>query len=281
VRLLATWVLWLITTAALAVAVPTVWAQHTVIGGDGYAALAQRAAADPKLQSAVAAQLGTYATALIVAHGSGVAPSRVREVATAYTASPGFPAQFAQTNRLAHHWVFSDTTSQAGQHRWVVDLSPMLNDPAFQQLLSRYHVQAPATMTVPVTATPPHGLRPGRLQPLATWGPWAGLGVSALTGLCAVLTLAAARGRGKALASLGVSALLAGAAGWAGIEAGHRFLGEALDYTTGSIRQIAELMVAHAENSLHQWLNLTLAAGGVLVVLGVSVALLGGLRKPG
>jgi hypothetical protein len=36
-------------------------------------------------------------------------------------------------------------------------------------------------------------------------------------------------------------------------------------------------MVTHAEDSLHQWLNLTLAAGGALVVLGVIVAMLGSL----
>lgn len=38
-------------------------------------------------------------------------------------------------------------------------------------------------------------------------------------------------------------------------------------------------MVAQAENSLHQWLNLTLAAGGALVVFGVIVTIIGGLRQ--
>ncbi|MDT5128627.1 MAG: hypothetical protein QOH54_4271, partial [Mycobacterium sp.] len=42
---------------------------------------------------------------------------------------------------------------------------------------------------------------------------------------------------------------------------------------------IAQAMVDHAEGSLHQWLNLTLAAGGVLVVFGVIVSMLGGLRR--
>jgi hypothetical protein len=37
-------------------------------------------------------------------------------------------------------------------------------------------------------------------------------------------------------------------------------------------------MIGEAESSLHQWLNLTLAVGGVLVALGVFVALLGSLR---
>ena len=38
-------------------------------------------------------------------------------------------------------------------------------------------------------------------------------------------------------------------------------------------------MVNHAEASMHQWLNLALAAGGVLVVFGVLTSMLGGLRR--
>jgi energy-converting hydrogenase Eha subunit E len=38
-------------------------------------------------------------------------------------------------------------------------------------------------------------------------------------------------------------------------------------------------MVGQAENSAHHWLNLTLAAGAALVVLGVLGAVLGGLRR--
>ena len=59
-------------------------------------------------------------------------------------------------------------------------------------------------------------MRPGQLRQLATWGPWVSVGATILTGVFALLTLAAAGSRGKALAALGVSALLVGAAGWAG-----------------------------------------------------------------
>ena len=38
-------------------------------------------------------------------------------------------------------------------------------------------------------------------------------------------------------------------------------------------------MVDQAEDGMHHWLNLTLAAGGVLVVFGVIVSMLGGLRR--
>jgi hypothetical protein len=91
--------------------------------------------------------------------------------------------------------------------------------------------------------------------------------------------LAAARSRGKALAALGVSALIVGAAGWAGLEVADRWVNEALNQTEGNIRQVADVMVAQAENGMHEWMNLTLAAGGVLVVFGVVVSMLGGLRR--
>jgi hypothetical protein len=105
------------------------------------------------------------------------------------------------------------------------------------------------------------------------------IAAAVLTGICALLTLAVARSRGRALAGLGISALLVGAAGWAAIELGRRRLNDALNHTTGDIRRIANGMVGDAESSLHHWLDLTLAAGGVLVVLGVIAAALGSLRK--
>jgi hypothetical protein len=140
----------------------------------------------------------------------------------------------------------------------------------------------PATLTVPVTASMPSmsgSLRQGRLSGLAAWGPWVSFGAAALCGCCALLTLVAARRRGKAVSALGVSALLVGAVGWGGIEIGHRYVNDALNHTTGDIRDIAEVLVGRAEAGLHQWLNVTLLAGAVLAGLGVVLAIVGGLAK--
>jgi len=281
VRFAVTLVLWLCTTVALAVAVPAAWAQLNIVNEGGYAALALKAADDPALQSAAAGELTTRATALIAAHGAGRHPvdsSQVRDAVTAFTAGPSFPPLFAQANRAAHQWLFN---SAGSADSWVVDLAPMLNDSSIRQILSSHNVKVPATLTVPLTvSTPSVSLRQGQLSRLATWGPWVSIGAVALSGLCALLMLAAARRRGKALTSLGVSALLVGAAGWAGIELGGRYVNGALNGTTGDIRQIAEAMVGRAEASLHQWLNVTLIAGGALVVFGVLVAIVGSVRRP-
>jgi hypothetical protein len=279
VRFAATALLWLLTTVALGVAVPTAWAQKNIIDVDGYAAMAEKAASDPALQAAVASELATKAVTLVNNRGYRVDSSEVHRAAAAYTASPSFPPHFADANRLVHSWMFAGAGMQSDDDQWVVNVAPMLNDPVFDRLLIGHNVAVPSTVAVPLTVSTPKTLHPGKLRPLATWGPWVSVVAAVLTGICALLTLAAARGRGRALAGLGVSALLVGAVGWAAVEVARRHINDALNHTTGDIRRIADVMVGGAEASLHQWLNLTLAAGGALVVFGVFVAVLGSLRK--
>jgi hypothetical protein len=275
VRFAAALVSWLATTVALTVAIPAAWAQLNLVDEGGYAAMAEKAAGDPALQSAVASELTTRAMSLIAQHGEGRYPvdsSQVHDAATAFTASASFPPLFAQANRAVHRWLF--TIAGSGDS-WVFDVAPMLKDSSFQQILSSYNVKVPATLTVPLTVSVPQSLRQGQLSRLAAWGPWVAIGAIALSGVGGLLTLLAARQRGKALTSLGVSALLVGAGGWGAIEVGRRYISDALNRTTGDIRRIADVMVGHAEGSLHQWLNLTLVAGAALVGFGVLVAIVG------
>ena len=281
-RFLAALLFWLMTTVLLAVAIPASWAQQNVVSEDGYAALAAEAAKDPQLQEAMASELSTQITQLAADSGYALNNTElVRGVTSAYTANSGFPGQFAQANRIAHRWMFTDSVQhdQADGDRWLVDIAPMLKDDSLRQTLGNLNLNVPETLTVPITVPESSSLRPGQLKMLSTWGPWASIGVGVLTGIAALLTLAAARSRGKALAALGVSALLVGAAGWAGLEVGRRHVDDALNNTTGDIRTVADVMVDTAEASLHHWLNLTLAAGGVLAVFGVLVSVLGVLRR--
>ena len=271
---------WLLTTVALAATIPAGWLQCNVVDADSYAALAQQAAGDPALQSAVADELAARAMSLIATHGGTVPDSaRVHDTAAAFTAGPSFPPLFAKANRVAHDWLFTEPRSAQNGDPWTVDVAPMLDDDSIQQMLSTYHVKVPATLTVPVTVTVPYSVHQGELSRLTTWGPWLSLAAVVVTGFLGLLTLAAARRRGKALTSLGVSALSVGAAGWAAIEVGDRYLNNALNRTTGNIRDVADVMVGQAKTGMHLWLNLTLIAGAVLVVLGVIVAVLGSLFK--
>ena len=279
-RFVAALLFWLLTTAALAAAIPAAWAQKNVVDESGYASLAQQAARDPRLQSAMASELTDQLVTVASDSGYGVNTDLLSGAATSYTRSSAFPGQFATANRIAHRWMFTDTAAQSDESgRWEVDLAPMLADPSFRKTLANFNVDVPDTLTVPVTVSAPEELRPGQLRLLSRWGPWVSIGAGVLTGIFALLTIATAPSRGKALAALGVSALLVGAAGWVGLEVGRRYINDALNRTTGDIRQVADVMVNQAEVSLHQWLNLTLAAGGVLVVFGIIVSMLGGLRR--
>lgn len=279
-RFVAALLMWILTTAALAVAVPAAWAQHNVVDEDGYATLATSAGKDPAVQGAMAAELTNQLVKLAANSGYDVQPDLLSGAATAYTRSAAFPGQFAQANRIVHRWLFTDDvqTSDASG-RWQIDLSPMLADSSFQDTLRDFGIRPPSTLVVPLTENVSDSLRPGQLREVARWGPWASVGAMVLTGVLALLTLAVARSRGKALGALGVSALIVGAAGWAGIEVAQRYVDRALNQTTGDIRDIAAAMVGHAEGSLHQWLNLTLAAGGAMVLFGIVVSMLGGLLR--
>jgi hypothetical protein len=272
--------MWVLATAALAVAVPAAWAQHNVVDEAGYATLATSAGKDPAVQTAMAAELTAQLVTLAANSGYDVRTDLLSGAATAYTRSAAFPGQFAQANRIVHRWLFTDDAQKSdASGRWQIDLSPMLADSSFQETLKDFGIRAPSTLVVPLTENVSDSLRPGQLRQVARWGPWASVGAMVLTGVLALLTLAVARSRGKALGALGVSALIVGAAGWAGIEVAQRYVERALNQTTGDIRDIAQAMVGHAEGSLHQWLNLTLAAGGALVLLGVVVSMLGGLLR--
>ena len=204
---------------------------------------------------------------------SGTQATLIGAAAGAYTASEVFPGQFSAVNRVAHRWLFTNDA----QGQWAVDLTPMLEDSSIRQTLNDFGVQVPTGLQVPITENESGGLRPGQLRPVALWGPWASIGVAVLTGVFALLTLAASRRRGKMFGALGVSGLLVGAAGWAGIEIGRRHVDDALNRTTGNIREIADVMVQHAIDSMRVWLNLTLTISGGVVIIGVIVSLLSGL----
>ena len=278
-RTVAAVLMWFVTTALLAVAVPAVWAQQNLVDGAGYGALAQKAAADPELQSAMATELTTRVGLL----GSGVDSTIVSRIAAAYTASTVFPGQFAIANGFAHRWLFTDTVASSvdPQGRWVIDLAPMLSDAAFSQTLRDYNITVGSAVPMPLTDSAPAELRPGALREIGMWAPWVSMGVAVLAAASALLTIYLARNRGRILAALGISALLVGAAGWAAIEFAQRRVRDALNQTSGNLRTVADVMVATVEDSMHQWLNVTLIVGGGLVIVGVIVGLLSSLANAG
>lgn len=282
-RLLAAFLLWVLATVALAVAVPATWAQHNLVDRDGYSALATSAAKDPAVQQAMATALTSQLMTLSANAGyssADVNETLLNGAARAYTSGDAFPGQFALANQIAHRWLFTDSVAVSdASGRWEIDLSPMLADSSFQQTLADYGIKAPETLQIPLTENVSQSLRPGKFREVAKWGPWVSVGTAVLAGVFALLTLAVAKRRGKALGALGVSGLVVGAAGWAGIEVGRRYVDDGLAATSDDVRNVAGAMVDHAIGSLHLWLNLTIAAGAALVLFGVLVSMVGGLRR--
>ena len=227
----------------------------------------------------MAAELTTQLVTLAANSGYDVRTDLFGTAATAYTRSSAFPGQFAMVNRFAHRWMFTDSVSSDvdSQGRWVIDLAPMLADSSFQQTLAGLRHQGAVEPADPADR---ERARRAAARAAAAGGYLGSVGQRRrhrARRCVRPADLAVARRRGKALVALGVSALLVGAAGWAGLEVGRRYAGTALSDTCGDIRQIADSLVGHAVSSLHQWLNLTLAVGGGLVVVGVILTLLGGI----
>ena len=77
-RFVATVFLWLVTTVALAAAVPAMWAQKNIVDANGYAAFTQSAAKDPRLQQAMASELTTQIVSLASDKGYDLNPDLVR-----------------------------------------------------------------------------------------------------------------------------------------------------------------------------------------------------------
>ena len=181
-RLVATVFLWLVTTVVLVAALPAMWAQKNVVDANGYAAFAQSAAKDPKLQQAMASELTTQIVRLGANEGYDLNPDLVRGVTTAYTQNAGFPGQFAQANRIVHTWMFTDEIrrQEGTDDRWLIDVAPMLSDPSLKQTLGNLNLDVPATLTVPITVSDTAGMQPGHLRQLSRWGPWVSIGASVL-----------------------------------------------------------------------------------------------------
>lgn len=277
VRTAATVLMWIVTTILLTAAIPAMWAQQHLASQTGYAALAQQAAADPALQAAMATEL----TAQVSRLGTGVDGALVDGIARTYTASSSFPIQFGQANAFAHRWLFTNTVASGvdEQGRWVIDIAPMLSDAAFIQTLRDYNIAVPSSLPIPLTDKAPALLRPGALSVYGRWAPWLAWGLAAMAAGAALLTLIGARRRGKALAALGLSAAIAAGAGWIATAYGRRELDAALDGQSDRLRAVADAMVTAARTSLGDWLTITLIGGGGLVIIGIVVSLLGGVRS--
>lgn len=100
-------------------------------------------------------------TTQILNLGPGLQPDLVAALTSSYTASAPFPQQFAEANRFAHRWMFTDAVGSQtdAEGRWVVDIGPMLNDTSIKDTLQNYNIEVPQSLPVPLTQNAPEALR--------------------------------------------------------------------------------------------------------------------------
>ena len=122
----------------------------------------------------MASELTTQIIAFAADNGyGGLNSDLVHGVVAAYTGNDGFPGQFAQANRIAHRWMFTDSVrpEDGSGDRWLVDIAPMLNDSSIKQTLGDLDLDVPQTLTVPITVPESSALRPGQLRRAVDVGP--------------------------------------------------------------------------------------------------------------
>ena len=166
-RFVAALLFWLLTTAALAVAVPAMWAQHNVVDEDGYAALARRRPPSDPLQDAMAVRADQPAGLLARQQRLRRQPRSGARCGDGLHAQSGLPRPVRDrpTGSCTAGCSPTPRGSPTTSGRWEIDLSPMLADSSFQQTLQDFGISAPSTLEVPLTDNAPDSLRPGSAAP--------------------------------------------------------------------------------------------------------------------
>lgn len=203
-RSLLTGLFLVLAVAGMIVAVPSTWVAAHVVSPDGFADAAARAASKPVVQEFFAAKIAdevAQSTDIPLA-GAAVAP-----LATSYTQSPAFVADFTEVARQQHRWLFTQPGPETSRHQMELNVTPMVNRVLEQAPVP---IEIDREITVPVdqtrlTAGSMEGL--GSALTLTAW-------ISVIAGVIAALAaLIFGRNRAAVLSWLGVGAVLAGGAG--------------------------------------------------------------------
>jgi hypothetical protein len=262
---------WVVAVVAAIVTVPTFWLAAHVADEDGYVDFTRPFVADTEFRNAL---VGTIADDVI---RKGGLPSSVRPlleralgaVATRTAKQPGFTDAWEASQRRTHQLTFGP---DASTDRLTVDVGPIATFVA-----KEVAGDLPVRLTVPDKLLVPIYDAPDRevLDQVDKTSNRARLGWL-VVGLASLLSLVLARRRINAVVGLGAGAV---------ITAGVLLLGtglalpEVLDRTparTEFAREMRDLLVDRASDSLDQWLlGIGVVGAVVLVIAGLGRALPG------
>jgi hypothetical protein len=253
---------WLVAVVAAVITVPTLWIATHVADEQGYVDFTRPFVDDTELQKALAAQVSDdvgSATGLPDAARAAVAQV-VAKYAAQLADDPGFVDAWEDSQRRTHRLTFDE-----GADRLTVDVGPVASFVVKKASGGLpVPVDVPSTLKVPVYDSPD----PAVLERVSDTQGQSTVGL-VVAGAAALLCLVLARRRGLALAGLGVGALLVAgvlrvATGWA--------VPEVLDRTparTPFAREMRDLLVDRASDSLNGWLLILALVGLAVTVAGL------------
>lgn len=254
----------LLSAAAMVVAVPTLWSTVNVVSADGFAAAAASAAEKPEVQKFFADQI---ADEVAQSTDLPIAGAAVEPLATSYTQSPSFVADFTEIARQQHEWLFTEPAPDTSPHEMDLDITPMVN-----QVLSQapIPVRVDHALTIPVDQsrlTAGSMVETGRQVTLVGW-------LSLLVAvIAALIAIVSGRNRLAVVAWLGLGAILAGVVS---VLASQYLQSRASDSVSGSDLSTQQTVEVVAGDVLHgltvtSWI---VAAAGLAVTLIAAVAML-------
>ncbi|MFW0789272.1 hypothetical protein [Gordonia sp. CPCC 205333] len=253
----------LVAIAAIIVALPSLWIKERVIDPEGFSSTAATMADNSQVQSYMADEIVNQ----VVTRSNGLVPTAVaKPIASAYTTSPQFKADFVDIASQEHGWLFNEASPDQQGKAMELDLTDMVNRVIASTGLT---VKVPGPITVPITRDAGDGLEAGRYHRVSQQITQIAY-ISVVVGIvAAMLALLAGRRRGTVLAWLGVGAVVSAAVSW-GLATllAHRAKQE-VSATDGGARQVAEITI---DGVLDDLTHVALIVGGVglaAVVVGV------------
>jgi hypothetical protein len=255
---------WAAAVVAAIITVPTLWIATHVADEDGYVAFTQPFVADVEFRNAIVATI----TDDIVSQGGLPTAARpiveraLRAVAARTAREPGFTEAWEESQRRTHQLTFG---SDADTDRLTADIGPIATFVAEKVAADLpVRVRVPDKLIVPIYDAPDREVieQVGKTPNRSLIG-------MLIVGGASLLCLVFARRRINAVVGLAAGAVITGGVLLAGTGLA---LPEVLDRTpapTPFAREMRDLLVDRASDSLNQWLLWTMVVGGVVLVIAM------------
>jgi hypothetical protein len=255
---------WAVAVVAAIITVPTLWIATHVADEDGYVAFTEPFVADVEFRNAIVATI----TADIVSQG-GLPPAAgpiveraLRAVATRTAKEPGFTEAWEESQRRTHQLTFGP---DADTDRLTADIGPIATFVAEKVAADLpVRVRVPDKLIVPIYDAPDR-----EVIEQVDKTPNRSLIGMLIVGGASLLCLVFARRRINAVVGLAAGAVITGGVLLAGTGLA---LPEVLDRTparTPFAREMRDLLVDRASDSLNQWLLWTMVVGAVVLVIAM------------